>query len=178
MKKIILSSSLILVFAAYALHVRILGSNAPAVLTPEPNKPKVALTLPQYKDTPSSNPDPTPNPKPSPTYPTPETTTPPPPVVNNGKYTNGTYTGQSEDAYYGNVQVRAVISGGKIADVQFLDHPQDRQTSIRINSRAMPYLTSEAIALQDYNVDTVSGASFTSAAYRKSLQSALAQARN
>ncbi|MFA5840820.1 MAG: FMN-binding protein [Candidatus Paceibacterota bacterium] len=184
MKKVFLSITLFFTFAAYVLYVRIIGASAPVVLTPEPNKTKVALNLPKYNNSSTPNPTPKPTttpstgsgqttPKPTPA-PTPIST--PPPVVNTGKYRNGSYTGTVADAYYGNVQVKAVISGGKITDVQFLDHPQGRQTSVRINARAMPYLTSEAIALQDANVDTVSGASFTSAAFRESLTSALAQA--
>lgn len=191
MKKAILSLSLIFTFTAYTLYVRIVGADAPFALIPEPNKAKVVLLLPQYNDTskqatPSPSPvlTPTTQPKTKPVGTTtgggapPKVVTPTPtPVVNNGKYRNGSYTGNIADAYYGNVQVKAVISGGKITDVQFLDYPQDRQTSVRINSRAMPYLISEAIALQDSNVDTISGASFTSAAYRESLRGALAQAR-
>ncbi|MCX6751403.1 MAG: FMN-binding protein [Candidatus Nomurabacteria bacterium] len=170
MKKVFLSLTLFFSFAAYVLYVRILGASAPVVLTPEPNKTKTALSLPKYNTSTSSS-------KTKSTTSTPPVSTPPPPVVNTGKYKNGSYTGTVVDAYYGNVQVMTIISGGKVTDVQFLDYPQSRQTSIRINSRAMPYLTSEAIALQDSNVDTVSGASFTSAAFRESLSSALAQAR-
>ena len=180
MKKLVLSLSLIFVFSAYTLYVRIMGANAPVALTPEPNKQKVALSLPQYKTT-TGNPKVGPTPKPTNTpnspIPAPTPTPAPAPTTNIGKYKNGTYTGNVVDAYYGNVQVRAVISGGEIVDVQFLDYPQDRKNSVRINERAMPYLISEAITIQDSNVDTVSGASFTSAAYRKSLSSALAQAR-
>ena len=95
-----------------------------------------------------------------------------------GLYRDGAYTGNSADAYYGYVQVKAIIQGGKITDVQFLDHPSDRGTSIEINNQAMPYLISEAIQAQSANVDTVSGASETSGAFRESLGSALAQARN
>lgn len=187
MKKIILSLILVFSFAGYALNYRIVNTDAPVVLTPEPDKPKVALTLPTYtppvetpapvipKPTPKPTPLPTPTPTPVPT-PTPTPVTPPP-VVNTGKFKNGTYTGDSVDAYYGYVQVKVVISGGKITDVQFLDYPQDRSTSVRINSRAMPYLISEAIKAQDSNVNTVSGASFTSKAFRKSLASALIQAK-
>ena len=180
MKKVFLSLTLFFTFSAYVLYVRIIGASAPVVLTPEPNKTKVALNLPKYNNGSTSIPIPKPNPTPTPTpkpTPTPIPTPTPPPVVNTGKYKNGSYTGTVADAYYGNVQVKAIISGGKITDVQFLDHPQDRQTSVRINNRAMPYLTSEAIAIQDANVDTVSGASFTSAAFRESLTAALSGAR-
>lgn len=95
-----------------------------------------------------------------------------------GQYKDGTYTGISANAYYGNIQVEAVINGGKLADVQFLDYPQDRRTSIRINNQAMPFLKQEAIQAQSANVDTVSGASDSSGAFRQSLASALSQAKN
>lgn len=98
-------------------------------------------------------------------------------VKKSGLYSDGTYTGSVADAYYGNVQVQAVVSNGKIVDVRFLDYPQDRGTSIRINSVAMPYLTQEAIQAQSANVNGVSGASDTSAAFRQSLASALVKAR-
>lgn len=179
LKKIILSFSLIFTFTGYTLYVRIMGTNAPVVLTPEPNKTKVALSLPKYNNSGTPTQQTPLAPKPTPTSPTstPPPIIPTPPPVNIGKYKNGSYTGNVVDAYYGNVQVKAIISGGKITDVQFLDHPQSRSTSVRINSRAMPYLTSEAITIQDSNVDTVSGASFTSAAFRESLASALSQAK-
>lgn len=95
-----------------------------------------------------------------------------------GKYKNGTFTGSVEDAYYGNVQVQAVISGGKITDVIFLQYPNDNQTSIYVNSQAMPLLKQEAIAAQSAQVDGVSGASSTSPAFIASLTNALNQAKN
>lgn len=98
-------------------------------------------------------------------------------MMNSGIYKNGEYTGPSVDAYYGYVQVKAVITNGRLSDVVFLDYPQDRSTSIRINSRAMPILRQEAIAAQSANVNGVSGASATSPAFIESLTSALNQAK-
>lgn len=92
------------------------------------------------------------------------------------KYQDGSYTGDSIDANYGNIQVKATITNGKITDVQFLDYPKDRTTSQKINNKAMPVLISEAITVQNANVDTVTGATFTSEAFVKSLQSALNKA--
>lgn len=97
-------------------------------------------------------------------------------TVTTGKYKDGTYTGSVADAYYGYVQVQAVISQGKITDVKFLQHPSDNRTSQSINNQAMPYLTQEAIQAQSAQVNTISGASATSGAFKQSLQSALAQA--
>ncbi len=98
-----------------------------------------------------------------------------PPMM--GRYRDGEYTGISADAYYGNVQVVATISGGRITDVKFLDFPKDRRTSQEISAQAMPLLTNEAIVTQNANVDIISGATQTSEAFRVSLASALGQAK-
>lgn len=91
-------------------------------------------------------------------------------------YKDGSYTGSVADAYYGNVQVKVTISGGKMTDVQFLQYPNTHQTSVIINKQAMPYLQQEAIQAQSSNVQIISGATFTSQAFQQSLQSALSQA--
>jgi len=97
---------------------------------------------------------------------------------NSGAYRDGQYVGPVTDAYYGNVQVQVTIQSGKIADVQFLDFPQDRRTSRMINSQATPWLTSEALQAQSARVDIISGATLTSEAFIQSLQTALDQAKN
>lgn len=97
-------------------------------------------------------------------------------MMNQGKFKDGEYVGPASDAYYGYVQVKAVISGGKLADVVFLQYPNDRSTSRYINEQATPYLRSEAISAQSANVNIISGATDTSLAFRQSLASALAQA--
>ena len=94
-----------------------------------------------------------------------------------GQYIDGAYTGVVADAYYGNVQVQAVVSGGKLTNINFLQYPNDRNTSREISSRSLPVLRSEAIRAQSANVNTVSGASDTSSAFRQSLAAALSQAR-
>lgn len=99
----------------------------------------------------------------------------PPPVANSQNYKDGRFTGNPADAYYGTIQVQAVISGGKITDVVFLNYPQDRQTSVLINRQAMPILKSETIAAQSAEVNIVSGATDTSSAFITSLASALRQ---
>ncbi|MEI8338014.1 MAG: FMN-binding protein, partial [bacterium] len=100
------------------------------------------------------------------------------PVQQQGQYKNGTYTGDSSDAYYGNVQVQAVIKNGALSNIVVLDYPQDRSTSVAKNTRAMPILVSEAIQAQSANVNTVSGATYSSGAFKQSLSSALSQAVN
>jgi len=93
-------------------------------------------------------------------------------------YRDGTYVSPSVDAYYGNVQIKVSVRNGQLADVQFLDHPKDRDQSVMINSYAMPVLKSEAIQAQSAPVDIVSGATATSGAFNQALTSVLAQAGN
>ena len=92
-------------------------------------------------------------------------------------YRDGSYTGSVADAFYGNIQIKAVIFSGKISDVLFLQYPNDRSESVEINQQAMPPLREEAIQVQNSQVDIVSGATQTSEAFRQSLQSALEQAK-
>jgi uncharacterized protein with FMN-binding domain len=95
---------------------------------------------------------------------------------NTGGYKNGSYTGSVADAYYGNVQVKATISSGKITDVTFLQYPDTHSTSVYINQQAMPYLQQEAIKVQSSKVNIISGATYTSQAFIQSLSNALSQA--
>jgi uncharacterized protein with FMN-binding domain len=94
-----------------------------------------------------------------------------------GQYKDGSYTGTVADAFYGPMQVKAVISGGRITDIVFLQYPSDRATSVEINTQAMPYLKAEAIQIQNANVDIVSGATQSSEGFRVTLASALSQAK-
>ncbi|MFN8471040.1 MAG: FMN-binding protein [Anaerolineae bacterium] len=95
-----------------------------------------------------------------------------------GQYKDGSYTGPSVNAYWGQVQVRAVVQNGQITNVDVLDYPADRRTSQRINSYAIPYLQQETIQAQSARVNMVSGATLTSKAYIQSLQAALDNARS
>lgn len=99
-------------------------------------------------------------------------------AVTTSQYKDGSYTGDSANAYYGYIQVKVTIAGSKITDVAFLQYPDDRNTSRAINSQAMPYLKQEAIQAQSSNVDGVSGATDTSQAFVESLTSALQKAQN
>lgn len=171
MKKYLLSFSLIIVFAFYT----ILNNQSSAEIGPSANRP-VASNLNSGNGTsaPANTPaEPTPAPAPTP-KPTP---TPAPKPKNTGLYNDGSYTGSVADAYYGNLQVKAVIQGNKLSDVQILQYPSDRGTSREINGFALPQLVAEAIQAQSANVDAVSGATASSGAFQESLASALAQAK-
>ena len=89
---------------------------------------------------------------------------------------DGTYTGLREYAFYGYVRVKATVRGGQLTDVQAIEYPSDNPRSKYISSVAIPYLVQEAVNAQSYNVDYISGATFTSDAFYKSLRSALGQA--
>jgi hypothetical protein len=74
---------------------------------------------------------------------------------------------------YGDVQVRVTLSGGRILDVQALQLPFDRPRSADISDGAEPLLRREALQAQSADINTISGATYTSQSYRQSLQSAL-----
>lgn len=163
-KKFLLSAGVLGVFALYAWHVQtdnganiaiVANPTASTVLTASPTTTPVAT---------GSSPPPTNSPTQIPTA-TPQ-----------GKYKDGNYTGSVADAFYGNIQVQVVISGGKITNVIFLQYPSDRSTSRMINAQADPMLTQEAIAAQSAQVSGVSGATASSGAFIQSLQNALQQA--
>jgi uncharacterized protein with FMN-binding domain len=92
------------------------------------------------------------------------------------KYTDGTYIGSVDDAYYGNVQVSVTITSGQITAVKFLQYPNTHSTSVYINQQAIPYLQQEAIQAQSPNVQIITGATYTSQAFIQSLTDALAKA--
>jgi uncharacterized protein with FMN-binding domain len=58
-----------------------------------------------------------------------------------------------------------------------VQYPDTDNKSVRINSRALPTLRTEVLTAQTANVDSVSGATYTSDGYVSSLQSAIDQAR-
>lgn len=188
LRRYFVSAFVVFTFVAYALHERSINADSGAS-TETPVQASVparqvhiaAPTFPTLTATPRPAVPlparPTPTLVPPPAQPTP-TVTPPPPAVAAGQYKDGEYTGPGVDAYWGLVQVKAIVQNGKITDVQFLQYPSDRRTSQRINSIAMPYLQTEAIQAQNANVDLISGATLTSEAFAESLQAALANARN
>jgi len=97
-------------------------------------------------------------------------------VAANGAYSDGTFTGPAVDAYYGLVQIQAIVRSGRLVGVKVLQYPSDRRTSVAINRQALPMLRDEAVAAQSANVDIVSGATLTSQAFARSLKGALNQA--
>jgi uncharacterized protein with FMN-binding domain len=84
-------------------------------------------------------------------------------------------TGSVVNTRYGPIQVQVTFSGSKITAVQALQTPSDDRRSESINEQAVPMLTQEALSSQSANIDTISGATYTSDGYKQSLQSAIDQ---
>ena len=90
-------------------------------------------------------------------------------TVNGDVYTNK----------WGPVQVQvAFAADGSIASVDAVQTPYVDGKSVRINDRAVPVLNGEALAGQSAQVDSVSGATYTSVDYERSMQSAIDAARS
>jgi uncharacterized protein with FMN-binding domain len=86
---------------------------------------------------------------------------------------SGQIDGDVIGTQFGDIQVRLIEAGGRISEVQALQMPYDRRRSLEISQFVAPILESEALQAQSARIDTVSGATYTSEAYRESLQSAL-----
>ncbi|MET8562779.1 FMN-binding protein [Streptomyces flaveolus] len=84
-----------------------------------------------------------------------------------------TATGDTAQTRWGPVQVRVTVRDGRLTDVTAVAYPQDNPRDQEINSYALPQLRREALTAQSAEIDTVSGATYTSDGYRQSLQSAL-----
>ncbi|MFK0019427.1 FMN-binding protein [Streptomyces sp. NPDC090798] len=84
-----------------------------------------------------------------------------------------TVTGDTVQTRWGPVQVRVTLKNGKITDVTAVSYPSDNPRDQEINSYALPQLRREALAAQSAQIDSVSGATYTSGGYKQSLQSAL-----
>ncbi len=87
-----------------------------------------------------------------------------------------TVTGQPVDIGYGIVQVKLQLNGNRVSAVIPLQLPSGGRSG-DIASYAVPQLRTEVLAAQSPNIDTVSGATYTSEGYARSVQSALDAAR-
>lgn len=84
----------------------------------------------------------------------------------------GTVTGDAAQTQYGVVQVRLTVANGKITKAEAVQAPKGG-TSDQKTALSVPKLNQEAVAAQNAQIDSVSGATYTSTGYKKSLQSAL-----
>jgi uncharacterized protein with FMN-binding domain len=74
---------------------------------------------------------------------------------------------------YGPVQIQLIKKNSKIVKVAVLVQPINTLHDVQIGEFAFPKLISETLAAQNGKIDAVSGATYTSAGYIQSLQSAL-----
>ena len=88
---------------------------------------------------------------------------------------SGQLTGNAVDTPYGTVQVQITIANGVITDATALQLPSGGGHTGQISSYAGPQLRSEVLSAQSAQIDTISGATYTSQGYIQSLQSALDQ---
>ncbi|WP_338776662.1 FMN-binding protein [Streptomyces sp. DG1A-41] len=89
---------------------------------------------------------------------------------------NGAVTGDAVQTQYGAVQVRLTMSNGKITQAEAVQAPKGGRSD-QITASSVPRLNQAAVAAQNADIDAVSGATYTSAGYKKSLQSALDKAK-
>ncbi|MEU8263382.1 FMN-binding protein [Micromonospora sp. NPDC048999] len=89
--------------------------------------------------------------------------------------TTRTVTGPVVSYRYGSLQVRITLNGTRIVDATALGMPQGGQSGLRSDDVQGSYsgTAGEVVARQSANLNTVSGATYTSDAYRQSLQAAL-----
>lgn len=141
-------------------------AGAPAPISTGPPAPTPAVTASPGTATASRAAAHTAAPAPATTV---RTTAAPAPVVR-------TVLGAAEGNPYGTVQVRLTLDGTRITDVTAVQLPSGGRSS-EISAYAAPQLRSEVLAAQSAGIDTVSGASYTSEGYARSLQAALDAAR-
>lgn len=140
--------------------------------TPTPSATNSTTPEPQASATKSSTPTPsktktkTSSPKP--------TKSEVAPTAVAGDMKDGSYTGGSFSAgSYGTVKVTITVSGGQITKVETPSLPSRDRESQRINDQAGPYLRDQALQAQSANIAGVGGASYTTMAFKKSLQDAI-----
>ncbi len=77
---------------------------------------------------------------------------------------------------YGNVQLKVTIRNDRVTSIEAVQIPTGDPKSAEINASAEPILRRSALSAQSADVDTVSGATYTSNSYKAALQSALDKA--
>ncbi|MEV4351242.1 FMN-binding protein [Actinoplanes sp. NPDC049596] len=83
------------------------------------------------------------------------------------------YDGSSVQTQWGPLQVRITVANGRITEVTAPASPADNPADAGVTAGALPQLREQVLAAQSATIDGVSGATFTSEAYRQSLQAAL-----
>lgn len=150
----------LLAVVATAIGLALLLSFKPHDLAATAQPPAAVATPPSTEPEPESEPESEPGPS----------TTAPAPAKHH------TVTGDVVDTRWGPVQVAIKVANARISDVQVLRSPDGNRRDIEINQAALPILTQETLSAQSAEIDMVSGATYTSDGYIRSLQSAIDRA--
>jgi uncharacterized protein with FMN-binding domain len=160
MKRSVIVTGAAMVGVAWIVSYKVAPHTGLASLPAQTRSPAQASPSPTDSSSPTDSPSasPSPSPSPSPTR------------------ANSTFTGSDFPNRFGDVQVKVIVSNGRITDVRPIQMPQDRAESAYISQVAGPMLHDEVIQAQSAQIDTISGATYTSQSYAKSVESALQQA--
>jgi uncharacterized protein with FMN-binding domain len=91
-----------------------------------------------------------------------------------GRTRSRTAVGPGVNYHFGVVAVRVTVAGGKIVKISIASlQDGGNPRSQFIDEQALPILESEVLQAQSANIQGVSGASYTTAGFDQSLQSAL-----
>jgi uncharacterized protein with FMN-binding domain len=143
------------VFSFHSTPVKI--SLAPVPSTTPPTTTTTPLSGPTTTTTPVNN------------NPTTTTTPTPTPSVQQA-------TGASVNYYFGILSVKITVASAKITKVSIAAiNDGGNSRSISIDQYSIPLLEQETLQAQSANIQSVSGASYTSAGFAQSLQSALSK---
>ena len=78
---------------------------------------------------------------------------------------------------YGTLQLKATLTAGRLSAVTVVRLEPEPGRSEFIDAQAIPLLRTEALRAHSANVNVISGATYTSEAYARSLQSAIDRAQ-
>lgn len=88
-----------------------------------------------------------------------------------------TYDGTVEAAdVWGFIQVQIQVEDSEITGIKLLKYPTKDRESSEINAGALPVLIQSALQSQSADISNVSGATYSSTAFKNSLQAALLEA--
>ena len=96
------------------------------------------------------------------------------PVVDNTSCTGDVVKSPPANFRWGTIQLQTTFTPGNVlCDIQVLQYPSDRGTSISINQYALPIYIQESLASHSANVRAISGATLSWRAYSSALQAVL-----
>jgi uncharacterized protein with FMN-binding domain len=138
--------------------------------TAQVTSPATTETAPETTATADATSEPTATTEPSPTATA--TTEPAPTATTAPAATSGTYTSQTVQYRYGRIQLEIAVTDGALTDINLLQ----ATTEGRGYDQAPPILVNAALQAGGTNFGNLSGATFTTQAFKQALDDALAQA--